>query len=179
MFKKILFTGLALALLSPVPALAEFYAGASIGNTFVGHEVQDATDQIGKIDENSTGFKFFGGFTSDSFFGVEGGYRHLGKVDGITLDQTFSSQTTGWDVEGLGRIKLGPVDLFAKAGGFFWKTDTFVGNTPVNDNGLALIWGLGAGVRLGPVGIRLEWESMEVKRPDDLSMVSLGVTLGF
>lgn len=183
MTRKILIAALAVSLLGAAPAAAEFYAGLGVGNSFIGQEVQDAADQLQQIDENSTGFKFFGGYSSPTFFGFEGGYRNMGKVDGSVdnagTPQTYSYQTTGWDAEALGRIRLGPVDIFGKAGLFIWKTKTWVGDTPVNDDGLAFLWGVGAGVRLGPVGIRLEWESMEVKTPDSLSMVSLGVTLGF
>jgi hypothetical protein len=38
---------------------------------------------------------------------------------------------------------------------------------------------IGAGVRLGPIGVRLEWESLEGGDSENLSMVSLGATLGF
>ena len=34
------------------------------------------------------------------------------------------------------------------------------------------------GVHLGPFGVRLEWESAEVDKPDNLSMVSRSGTLG-
>ncbi len=52
-------------------------------------------------------------------------------------------------------------------------------NSTATESGTDFIWGLGAGVRLGPVGVRLEWESMEVQKPDNLTMLSLGATLGF
>ena len=49
----------------------------------------------------------------------------------------------------------------------------------VENSGTDFFWGLGAGVHLGPIGARLEWESVEGGGPDNLSMVSLGATLGF
>ena len=36
-----------------------------------------------------------------------------------------------------------------------------------------------AGVHLGPIGARLEWESLESGSIENLSMVSLSATLGF
>ena len=36
-----------------------------------------------------------------------------------------------------------------------------------------------ADVHLGPIGARLEWESVEAELPDNLSMVSLSATFSF
>ena len=52
--------------------------------------------------------------------------------------------------DALGRLQIAIVDIFGKAG-----------------------------VHLGPIGLRLEWESLEGGAYDNLSMVSLGATLGF
>lgn len=182
MIKKILLFALIAAFLAPMTASAGMYIGASIGNSWAGYD-QPAIDDVGDISENSTGYKFFGGFKSESFFGVEGGYRDLGKIEYSQSGYSLDSSTTGWDIEAMGRVKIAIVDVFAKAGAFWWKTGAngeFAGEfSTENEDGTAFIWGLGAGVRLGPIGVRLEWESMEVKSPDSLSMLSLGATLGF
>ena len=161
-------------------ALAKgMYLGAGIGNTFYSSEVDDAVDQIQNIDENSTAFKIFGGFHGSRFIGVEGGYRSFGSVESTVSNQLFSSKTSGWDVEALGRYQITIIDIFAKAGAMFWSTETtLLGNT-ADDSGTDFFWGLGAGVHLGPIGVRLEWESVEGGGPDNLSMVSLSATLGF
>jgi hypothetical protein len=39
--------------------------------------------------------------------------------------------------------------------------------------------GVSVGAQLGPIGARLEWESVEIGGPDNLSMVSICVTQGF
>jgi len=181
MAKKTLFITLIAVLLCPLTALASIYVGAAVGNSWQSTNVdaQEIADEIGEIDENSTGWKIFGGFQSESFFGIEGGYRDLGKVKSSGTEHEFSVKTTGWDVEAIGHLELSIFDLFAKAGAFFWSSDaawhTFTGD----DSGTAFLWGLGAGISLGPVGIRLEWESMDVDSLDNLSMLSLGATFGF
>jgi hypothetical protein len=82
-------------------------------------------------------------------------------------------------VEALGRFQIAIVDIFGKAGVMFWSHDlTLLGRTS-DESGTDFFWGLGAGVRLGPIGARLEWESVEGGGPDNLSMVSLSATLGF
>jgi hypothetical protein len=55
---------------------------------------------------------------------------------------------------------------------------TEFGNTSYNTS-TNFLWRLGAGAHFGPVGARLEWESIVVDGPTNLSMVSLSGTFGF
>jgi opacity protein-like surface antigen len=155
------------------------YIGAGIGNSFFSSDVQDATDQITEIDENSTAWKIFGGLHGPRIIGVEGGYRDFGKVESTVSGESFESKTTGWDIEALGRIEITIVDIFAKAGILFLNTDFQAGNEGGDNNDTAFLWGIGAGVHLGPLGARLEWESAETDNVDNLSMVTLSATFGF
>ena len=155
------------------------YFGAGIGNTFFSSEVEDALDQAKSISENSTAWKLFAGYPLSDFLNIEGGYRSFGNISSNISNQLFESKTTGWDVEALGRFQLAIIDIFGKAGAMFWSTDmTFLG-FPVEESGTDFFWGLGAGVHLGPLGVRLEWESVAISGPENLSMVSLGATFGF
>ncbi len=181
MLKKVILFALVAVLLCPLSAMASMYVGASIGNTWQSATVDadEVIDEVSEISENSTGYKIFGGFKSTSFIGVEGGYRDLGEIDSKIGDANFSTKTTGWDVEAIGHIELSIFDLFAKAGAFFWSTDSALDEFSDDATGTSFLWGLGAGVTLGPIGVRLEWESMEVKELDNLSMLSWGATFGF
>jgi hypothetical protein len=156
-----------------------FYFGAGIGNTFFSSEIDDALDEIQEIDENSTGWKIFGGFRGPKIIGIEGGYRDFGEVGANVSGETFETKTTGWDVEALGRLEISVVDVFGKAGVMFWSTDASLGSDTSDESGTDFLWGIGAGARLGPVGARLEWESVEIGGPVNLSMVTLSATLGF
>jgi hypothetical protein len=157
------------------------YIGAGIGNTFYGADFSEIEEQAKDISENSTGYKFFAGFNTPSIFGIEGGYRNFGTVDTNIGDFKFESQTTGWDVYGMAHFEvLMILDLFAKAGVLFWKTESgLVEDVLESDTGTAFAWGLGAGVTLGPIGVRLEWENFHVDDPKTLSAVMLGATFGF
>jgi hypothetical protein len=166
------------ALTSPAAAKG-LYVGAGIGNTFFSAEYQDALDEIQKIDENSTAWKIFGGYTTPSILGLEGGYRDFGTVKSHNEERSIESQTKGWDVAGMVRLQIAIVDVFGKVGAFFWKSEAKVGELFGDDTGTDLIWGLGAGVHLGPIGVRLEWESVEMSSADNLSVVMLGATFGF
>ncbi|MEN8007685.1 MAG: outer membrane beta-barrel protein [Candidatus Krumholzibacteriota bacterium] len=178
MFKKILFLTLVTAVLCPLTAMGSIYFGAGIGNSWQSATVEagDVFDEVSEISQSSTGWKIFAGFKSESIFGIEGGYRDLGKVESPFAGLNYGISSDGWDIAAMGHLEIAIIDLFAKAGAFFWSTDSnFIGD----DSGTSFLWGLGAGVSLGPVGIRLEWESMEVGSMDNLSMLSLGATFGF
>ena len=71
------------------------------------------------------------------------------------------------------------LDLFAKAGAFFWESESVVVETVIGNSGTAFAWGLGAGVHLGPIGVRLEWENFQVADPEAISMLSVSATFGF
>jgi len=182
MIRRIAVLAMALALVVfATPVLAEgFYVGAGLGNTFYGSEYQEAVDQIRKIDENAMSWKIFGGFSPKQFLGIEGGYRHFGTAEFNIGSDKFESTTKGWDIEALGLFRIAIVDIFGKAGVMFWDTEGKQNGAKISDESSTdFFWGLGAGVHLGPIGVRLEWESVELSGPDNLSMVSLGATFGF
>ena len=164
---------------SPVHAQKALYLGGGIGNSFIGAELKDATDLPYKLDENTFAWKVFAGYRLAPFLAVEGGYRDLGEISTTQGAVALESKTTGWDVNGLGVFTIAFVDLFGKAGAFFWKTDGKVDALEDNSKGTGFLWGLGAGVHLGTLGLRLEWENLEVENPAKLSVVSATLTLGF
>ena len=61
----------------------------------------------------------------------------------------------------------------------FWSSKSTILTREYEATGTDFFWGLGLGARLGPIGVRLEWESLEGGAFDSLSMVTLGATLGF
>ena len=172
----------ATVLLAASPGFAKgLYVGVGLGSAFYSSEVEvdDIANEFQEIDENSTAWKIFGGFSGNGILGVEGGYRDFGTagtdVDGGHVETGIS----GWDVEALGRVRVAVVDVFAKVGMMFWDSEGSHSGVKTSDSGTDILWGLGAGMRLGPIGVRLEWESLTLGSPQDLSVVSLGATLGF
>ena len=156
-----------------------FYIGAGIGNTFFSSEFEDALDEVKDISENSTAWKLFLGYQLNNFLHVEGGYRDFGVINSQVGIDNLKTHTTGWDFEFLGRFQIfSVIDLFGKAGFMFWSTER-VHNESIGTSGTDFFWGLGAGAHLGPVGLRLEWESVALGSPDNLSMASLSATIGF
>jgi len=155
------------------------YLGAGIGNTFFSSEISDAVNQAKAISENSTAWKIFAGFPLNTFLNIEGGYRSFGSIESNVSSNIFESKTSGWDVEAFGRLQIIILDVFGKAGAMFWSQDATFGGQDLGDSGTSFLFGLGVGVHLGSLGARLEWESVPISGPDNLSMVSLSATIGF
>jgi hypothetical protein len=157
----------------------DFYLGGGIGNTFYATEL-DLGAQAKKLDENATGYKFFAGISLPSVLAIEGGYRHFGTIEATELNVSIESQTTGWDVYGMAHFEvLLILDVFAKAGMVFWKTENKLIAGTFDDTGSGFAWGVGAGVGLGPIGVRLEFENFKIQDPVTISMLTLSATYGF
>jgi len=180
MKKAILTKAFVIIVLITTSAFAQgFYLGAGIGNTFYSSEVEDVINQAQKISENSTAWKIFAGYRLDKLIGFEGGYRSFGTISSDISNTTYESKTAGWDVEALGLYQISILDLFGKAGVIFLSTDESLGDESTDDTSANFLWGLGVGAHFGPIGARLEWESIVVDGPTNLSMVSLSGTYGF
>ena len=106
---------------------------------------------------------------------LDGIGNEIKNIDGHELKLSSS----GWDVAATGHLEIAIIDIFAKAGAFFWSADSTYRTISEDESGTDFLWGLGAGVSLGPIGVRLEWESIEVSGLKNLSLLSLGATLGF
>lgn len=146
-----------------------FYIGGSVGNA----KVSGAPSTT--FEGNDTGYKIFGGFKF-TIFAVEGGYVNFGKAE----DNGASTETTAFDLFGLVNLGIGPIDLFGKVGVFSWDSDLTSGGS-INEDGTDPAYGIGAGLSLGPVSVRAEYEYFDVKSDylDDIQMISVGAVYFF
>ncbi len=161
-----------------VASFAQFYAGGSIGNSFIDASISDLDGGDLKIDENEFGYKIFAGFGS-KFIGAEGGYRDLGKVQTTFNATNLQTKITGWDVAARGKIDIGPIFAFAKAGAFFAKSENQIGPLSFSDNSTNFLWGLGAGLKLGRLALRLEYESLDISSDSNLAQLMFGAAFYF
>lgn len=150
------------------PALADdsgFYVGAGIGEFGV---------DVGGFDGSDTGFKLFGGYHFNKYFGLELEYLDGGTVEdsGLELD------VSGFNASGIGVLPVGEnFSLFAKLGMLFWDVDT---NGFGSDSGEDFSWGIGAGYSFtDQFGMRLEYQGFEIEDTDMVDMISLGASWKF
>jgi len=146
-------------------------AGAGVADFEDNVEFQDLGDV--ELDDDSTAYKFFGGYRATEFFGVEGGYRTFGEADA----GPFTVETDGLDVSAVGFLPIGPMDLFAKGGMILWNTDVS-GGLP-GDDGEDLTYGVGGQLNVGSLFFRLESEWFELDFPEDTQMISGSVGWSF
>lgn len=173
--------------MSPMAAVADsgFYIGASAGGATLEADIgedPDFPDLPASIDEDDTAFKLFLGYHFDLpvlNLGVEAGYVDFGEPDIEVLDETFSLDTSGFNLWGIAGFDVGPVDLFAKLGYLMWDVKAAIsGQEFFSDDGSDMGYGVGAAIGLGPVSIRGEYEVYDVDEAD-LSMLSLGIVYQF
>lgn len=163
------------------------YIGASAGQTRVELSPGDVGEAGFRIDDEDFAYKLFLGYRLPGPLAFEGGFRDLGRVtddDGLVR---ATSESDAFDVFVLGSIAVGPVSIFAKGGIVAWDTEferrsadgLGLPDIRLSDSGTDLAWGIGVSGRLGRFGLRGEFERLEVDLPDDLTMLTVGVTIDF
>lgn len=125
----------ALALVA-TPALAAdesgFYAGAGVGIFGIDvddNAVDDAIDDA--FGDDDTGFRVFGGWQFNRYFGIEAGYDGGAGIDGTVGDITvdlieadIDVDISGFDVMLVGTLPIGDTFYgFAKAGMLAWDVE--------------------------------------------------------
>lgn len=133
---RLVWSGVATLALISSPALAAdeqgFYAGVGVG--IFGVEVDDeeidaALDDV--FDEDDTGFRVFGGWQFNEYFGIEAGYdsgagvdKTLGDITVDLIEADIDLDITGFDVMLVGTLPIGESFYgFAKAGMLAWDVE--------------------------------------------------------
>ncbi|CAG22515.1 OmpA family protein [Photobacterium profundum] len=133
---------LALLISGVVNAATEnpWYAGARVGGTsYSGLSIDSRSSDIDKEDWGGGAFL---GYNIVPWFAVEGGYTYLGEMDFKADDASIEQQ--GLDLVGKFTWNVtNSIDLFAKAGGFYYFTDGS-GAISGSDDGIIGTAGVGA-----------------------------------
>jgi hypothetical protein len=160
-----------------LPAQAGVYLGGGIGSATL--EDDDGTPFGGDFDESDRAYKIFGGYRFDwlpivSIAG-EVGYRDAGQQDMGLREYELN----GIDYGVLAGIGLGPVEIFARVGGLKYDLEKAVAGVPVEFDGTAQTYGLGARFSVLGLGLRAEYEKLDVDELDDVDMYSLSAFYEF
>jgi opacity protein-like surface antigen len=155
------------------------YLGGSVGSSFVQTKPLDIPGEelkIEKIDKNGFAYKVYAGVKLLRFLGAEGGYRSLGTIKDTKLGTEVESNTKGFDLFAKGTLDLTMLEVFAKAGYFFWNSEVSIAEIKDKTNANDFAWGVGAGLKLGNITVRAEWEQFNVEDLDKVAMLTAGVT---
>lgn len=151
------------------------YIGAGLGRFNVNIDSIDQVDEVAESldDSDDTAMKIFAGYRLLPFLSLEAGYVDLGNpgddFETSGSDGRYRVGVSGFTVAALGRIPVGPVELFGKVGQYFYDVDTritFDGGLPdirAKDSGDDLFWGGGVGiVLLERLEVRAEYERFDI-----------------
>jgi len=149
-----------------------FYIGAGVGNTKVQDKIGAGEEGHVNFDSDDTSFKVLAGYDFIEYLGLELAYIDFGapadNFNSVNIKANLQN-ATGWTAELVAQLPIGPVDLFAKGGVVSYKADfraKFKGETGTiardNQDGDEAVFGGGLTFNIGRVGIRGEYEYMDI-----------------
>jgi opacity protein-like surface antigen len=162
------------------PAFAENEGGPYLGGGFGRfdlkihnfNDVGQAADTI--ADSNDNAWKVFAGWRMSPYWAIEAAYVDLGNP-GSTFSATGSTgvykvHVAGFTPSLIGTLPLGPVELFAKAGYYFYNLKLDVNVQSLGSAGLQsshsrsdFVYGAGAGVTfMEHLNFRGEYERIKI-----------------
>jgi opacity protein-like surface antigen len=169
-----------LLVLGSAPVLAEndrgLYIGAGVGQFNVEiDDIEDVGETVGSFDSDDTTFKVFAGWRFNQFIGIEVDYIDLGAPEDTVNDLRVKAEINGIAPYLIGTIPLGPVELFAKVGYYFYDVKINAESIgTLDDSSEDLVYGAGVGITLfDHLHARLEYEIIDVSEVDDANALWL------
>jgi len=171
---------------------AGVYLGAGVGQFNVQIDDIDQTDNaIERLDDDDAAWKAFVGYRFGPYFAVEAAYMDLGKPNGRSSADGSSGdyrlRLKGFAPYVIGTLPLGPVELFGKAGYYFYDADIRVDIddplSPDVDSSKSdedFIYGVGIGATFfDHLNARLEYERIDSDVIDDADALWLSASWRF
>jgi hypothetical protein len=154
-------------------------------------ELDDVDDAIEDLDADDTAWKLFTGYRFNKNITVEVAYVNFGEPG----DDFESGGTSGdYNVEISGfapsvvfSMPVGPVELFARLGYYFYDVDVNVDLDDLgsdvfqtSDSGEDMMWGVGVGMTfMERLNARIEYEKIDVEATDDAKALWLSASWRF
>lgn len=187
--KQTVLAALLLSVASSATLAADYYVGASIGQS----DYRIDTTGASNADTKDTAGKIFGGVMFTPNFGVEASLFDLGTargslaVPGVGL-ATATAKVQGVGLYGVAAMPLGSFSVFGKVGGTYARAKTSAsggfGSFSETESSFQPAAGIGASYAISAnLGVRAELERMRVKfaggEKDDINLMTVGVTYRF
>lgn len=141
-----------------------FYLGAKVGQM----HYQNACESWSIACEgNDVGFGAFAGYQAWQYLGFETAYIDLGEAvanySESGVNNTYTGSMKGWELSAVTRFSLSEnLELFAKAGSFYWDGDNRGPNSYRSDSDWAPMVGAGIEYKLSPSWVaRLEYQYVD------------------
>jgi len=163
-----------------------FYVGGGVGQFNVQiDDIDDTDDAIERLDDDDTSWKLFAGYRFNPYISLEAAYIDFGRPSD-RFDASGSSGDYRVDLSGfapyvIGTLPLGPVELFAKVGYYFYDVDLSVDIDDLGDDVFQssssdedLLYGAGVGMTFFEhLHARLEYEKIDSDVLDDADAIWL------
>jgi hypothetical protein len=161
------------------------YVGGGVGKFDVHiDDFDDLTSTIENYNSDDTAWRAFVGWRFNKFLALEGDYINLGTPEAdIAPGVHAESKVDGFAPYVVGTVPLGPIELIGRLG-YYWNQSSFRITTPLgtrtwSDNGGSAVWGVGLGLAISRVAVRLEYETYDIDRTDDTHALWLTGALRF
>lgn len=182
MNKLALATALAAVVAAPAFAQSEgntsgLYLGAGVGRFNV--EIDNAEElaqTVQSFDSDDTSWKVFGGWRFLPWLAVELDYIDLGKPeDTLGSGVKISTEVNGFAPYVVGTLPLGPIELFARAGYYFYDIKVNAQSIKtVDESDEDFVYGGGVGITLFEhLNARLEYEVIDASQVKDANALWL------
>ncbi len=164
------------------------YLGAAWGQFDVNVDAfDDVDDAVSRIDDDDNAWKIFAGWRLNPYVAFELNYVDFGENSGSTgsdasgTSGNYSLDLAGFQPAVIGSFPLGPVELFAKLGYYFYDVDVSLNldnidqdNFSADSSEEAWSYGFGAGVTFFErLHARLEYEKIDADDFEDLDAIWL------
>jgi opacity protein-like surface antigen len=170
----------ALLALGAAPAFADnergLYLGAGVGQFNVEvDDVSDAASTVESFDSDDTVYKVFAGWRFAPFIAVELDYIDLGAPEDRIQEINVEAEISGIAPYLIGTLPLGPIELFAKVGYYFYDIELNAENLgSLDDSNEDLVYGAGLGLTLFEhLHARIEYEIIDISEVDDANALWL------
>jgi OOP family OmpA-OmpF porin len=165
------------------PVMAEPYLGLGVGAAM--YKADLSSFGASNLDENNTGFKFFGGYAFDKYFAVEADYYNFTEASGGVQISGMPVASAMVSMDGVAAFAVAtyPVyrelNLMAKLGVMRWRADLTVNSNTASNDGTNAAYGIGASFAFTKdLLATIEWEYFDTDNPE-LSMFSAGFRVNF
>ncbi len=169
-----------------------FYVGAGVGQFNVKIDDIDQTDEaIERLDDDDNSWKLFGGYRFNPYLSLEVAYIDFGapedRFEASGSSGDYKIELSGFAPYIIGTLPLGPVELFAKAGYYFYDVDVTADFDDLgsdvfktSDSDEDFLYGFGIGATFFEhLNARLEYEKIDSDAVDDADALWLSAAWRF
>jgi OOP family OmpA-OmpF porin len=160
-----------------------FYVGAGVGQFDVNIEGVDSVDnQLRRLDDDDAAWQIFAGWRFNPYLSLQVAYVDYGRpkdhFDASGSSGDFRAKLSGFAPSIVGTLPLGPVELSAKAGYYFYDLDLSADiDDPLDpqfnsdDSGEDFMYGVGVGATFfDHLNAKLEYEWIDLDNPRNLKI---------